>query len=95
MRIIAFFSRIAFICNILFLVCMIIQHTGNFIDVHAVDSVIATLGILVSPIINLAVCIVYLVKMVQRKPLGVRRWLATTNFLFLLAQIFLEFILVS
>jgi len=89
MKSVAFFSRFAFICNILFLVCTIIQYTTDFIGVQAITDIVVPLGVIVSPIINLIVCILYLVRLLRRRPLGIKPWLAITNAVFLIIQIVL------
>lgn len=70
------------------------RYTTDFIGSNAINGIIITLGIPVAPLANLLVCILYLTRLVSKKPLGVQGWLAMTNFLFLIIQIFVQFILV-
>jgi len=95
MRTVAFLSRFALICNFLFVFCLVVQYTHDFIHSDSVSGIIITLGWVLAPFINLAVCILYLVRFLARKPLGARPWLALLNFLFLLVQVFKHFILAS
>lgn len=94
MRITAFFSRFALICNIAFILCLLFQRVDTVIASPDINSGIVVLGWIVAPIANLTVCLLYLVRMLTRKPVGVRIWLALTNFLFLVAQVFVQIILV-
>lgn len=93
MRRISFLSRLAFICNILFLFCLVIQHTHDFIQNNTVNGIIIVLGWLLGFFINLLVCCLYLVRTLRKLPLGVRPWLAAANILFLLAQVLIQLIL--
>lgn len=95
MKTVSFFSRFAFICNILFLVCLLIQRTHDFIGSKDVTGVIITLGWFISPLLNLLVNILYATRALSKKPLGAPVWLVMTNFLFLLLQVFIHFILPS
>lgn len=95
MKAVAFLSRFALICNILFVFCLVMQFSKLVINSFAVNSTIVTLGWIVAPFINLVVCILYLFRAVARKPLGAPAWLVTLNIIFLFAQIFKHFILVA
>jgi len=95
MRALSFLSRFAFICNILFVVCLVFQRIHDPIDSTAVKATIITLGWFISPFLNLAVCIRYGIVLISKRILTVAIWLVVTNFLFLLLQIFVHFILPS
>ncbi|HEX7692436.1 MAG TPA: hypothetical protein VF408_08600 [Sediminibacterium sp.] len=94
MRLTIFLSRFAFICNLLFVVCLLIQHTYDFIGNDAVSGGIIVLGWIVSPLLNLLTGVLYLTRAVRRLPLGPRPWLVISNLLFLAAQVFIHLILV-
>jgi hypothetical protein len=94
MRITAFFSRFALICNIAFILCLLFQRVDTVIPSNDINNGIVVLGWIVAPIANIIVCLLYLVRLLTKKPLGVRIWLALTNFLFLITQIFVQIILV-
>ncbi|MCW3088469.1 MAG: hypothetical protein JWQ78_1855 [Sediminibacterium sp.] len=95
MKVLSFFSRFAFICNLLFLVCLVVQRTHDFIGSKEVSGVVITLGWFVAPFLNLAVCLWYSARLVSRKPLNLPNWLVLMNFGFLLLQFFIHYILPS
>lgn len=83
-----FFSRVAFICNICFLIAFSIQMT-NWIKNDDITSMIALIGYLmgfiVNPLLNLCYLLLFLV---SRKRLKlVPSWLLTANILFFVIQI--------
>jgi hypothetical protein len=73
---------------------MVMRYTTNFIGSDAVNGVIITLGLPVAPLANFLVCILYITRLLSKKPMGAPVWLAMTNFIFLIIQIFVQFILV-
>lgn len=93
MRITAFFSRFALICNIAFILCLFFQRTEMAVNTLGIDSGIVILGWIVAPLANSIVCLIYMIRLLTKKPLGVRIWLALTNFAFLITQIFIQIIL--
>lgn len=95
MRLTLFLSRFAFICNLLFLVCLAIQRTGDFIQNNAISGFIIILGWFpVSPLLNLLVGVLYLTRSIRKLPLGAAPWLVIANVLFLVAQVFIHLIFV-
>lgn len=85
-----FLARTAFFCNIAFLLCVALQRWAPA-NTSITVSFLAILGLvlgmcILNPLSNLVNCIA----IVRRKPLQqwVPRWLAITNFCFLLFQIF-------
>ena len=92
MRWLLFISRLALLCNICFLICIIIQRTHDFIGIETVNSYIISLGWFVSPFLNLFATI-YLIVGLLRKKNTLPIWLAITNALFLLLQFFVHFII--
>lgn len=95
MRALSFLSRLAFICNLLFLGCLIVQRIHDFKGLENVNEVVIVLGWFVSPFLNLVVCIRYGIVLISKRPLAIPVWLVATNFLFLLLQFFVHFILPS
>jgi hypothetical protein len=89
MRWLSFLSRVAFICNVFFLLAVSIQFS-NWIHNQDLTSFIAILGyffvVLFNPLVNLC----YLVLFVIRKKFWtvVPAWLITANILFLIMQLF-------
>ena len=89
-----FFSRVAFICNVCFLIAFSIQMT-DWIKNEDITSLVAligyVLGFIVNPILNLSYLILFLF---SRKRLRmVPSWLITANILFLVIQILYIFYL--
>jgi hypothetical protein len=95
MRATAFLSRFALICNFLFVFCLVMQRTRDFIQSDGINATIITLGWVIAPLVNIIVCIMYALRLLGKKPIGVKPWLVLLNFLFLLIQIFKHFILAS
>lgn len=88
-----FLARVALICNVLFLACLVLQRTPDIISSQEVKGLMIVLGWFLAPFVNLAANIAYLVKIMGKKAHNIPRWLAISNFLFLLFQIFVHFIL--
>ena len=87
-----FFSRVAFICNVLFVVCFSIQ-LSNWIRDEQVRSSVVMLGYVIGIPLNLFINLFYLGYFLSRKKLTavIPAWLITANILFLVIQ-FLYFI---
>jgi hypothetical protein len=83
-----FFSRVAFICNICFLIAFSVQMT-DWIKNKDITSMIALIGYVMGFIINPLLVISYLVVFIfSRKRLKtIPSWLLTANILFLVIQI--------
>ena len=88
MRRLLFFSRVAFICNIFFVLSFTIQLT-NWIRDEQLKSSIVVLGYIMGLPLNLALNLVYLVLFLGKKKFWqtVPAWLITANILFLVIQI--------
>jgi hypothetical protein len=84
-------SRTAFICNILFLVCVLVQHTHDFIGQKDLTGIIVILGWLISPFLNLSLHIVVIVRWVKKQEVHLPGWLLSINFLILLVQLYIYF----
>jgi len=83
-----FFSRVAFICNVCFLIAFSIQMT-DWIKNDDISSMVALIGYVMGFIINPLLVICYLLFfIISRKRLKtVPSWLLTANILFLVIQI--------
>ena len=94
MRWLLFFSRVAFICNICFLIAFSLQMT-RWIRNEDLTQMIVMIGYVMGFIINPFIVITYLVLFfVSRKKLSVvPAWLLTANVLFLVIQILYIFYL--
>ena len=89
-----FFSRVAFICNICFLIAFSVQLT-HWIKNEQLTSTIILIGYVMGFIINPFVNLSYLfTALISRKKLAiVPAWLITANILFLVIQILYIFYL--
>lgn len=90
-----FLARLALICNVLFIVCLVLQRTPDFITVRDITGIIVVLGWFLAPFVNLAANIAYLIQRLGKKEMKFPAWLAVTNLLFLLLEFFVHFILPS
>ena len=68
MRWLLFLARVAFICNIFFILCIIIQYTHDFIKVEFIKAIVIILGLFVSFFVNIIVNTAEMVLLVSRKP---------------------------
>ena len=89
-----FLSRVAFLCNICFLIAFSIQMT-DWIKNPDITSMIALVGYLMGFLVNPFVNLSYLVMLIvaRRKLKVVPSWLLTANILFLVIQILYIFYL--
>ena len=90
-----FLSRLAFLCNLLFLVCLVMQRTEDLIAQSDIKNTIIILGWFLAPIINFGANMAYGFRLLNKKPLNIPIWLVVSNLVFLLFQIFIHFILPS
>lgn len=86
----SFFSRFAFICNIFFLICLLVN---LFVVVDQAeklgflaDTAIA-MGMVLAPVLNMGVNLWFIVLLLGKKEITVAKWLTTFNFLVLVLQI--------
>lgn len=89
MRLIAFLSKVALICNFFFLLTVAL-HFYNFIGENSIVSIIVIMGyalavFVFTPLVN----IIYLTALALRKNLlaAVPKWIVIANFIFLILQI--------
>jgi hypothetical protein len=101
MKIVAFFSRFTFICNIAFLIFLVFNRlewgrvgTGgnsNVVDtIPYFKSLVITLGFS-AIIINLLMCMVYAVILLMSKKYLLPKWIPMINFVFLIVQFYFFF----
>jgi hypothetical protein len=87
MRFVLFLSRIAFICNLFFLLALVVR----FINLAGNSVAVSTIGItgyLLVALFNPLVNIIYLTLLIRRKLFdNLPRWLVLSNFIFLLLQL--------
>ena len=100
MKIVRFLSRVAFICNISFLLFIFFRwmevgkpaaQGGEALQsVPLFKDIIITLGI-IAIVLNIALAIIYLIFLFSGKISRVPRWLVLINILFLLVQVYYFF----
>ena len=85
-----FFSRVAFICNVCFLMVWLMRYLPAM-PLEFVTSTILIAGLVLSFVMNGLVNILYATLLVRRRPIAdyVPVWLATINFIFLFLQLYL------
>lgn len=83
-----FFCRVAFICNICFVLAWFMQYLPGSEQGH-ISATILVLGIGVAVLVNIVVLLSFLLMWLRKKswPEGFPRWLIIANFLFLLLQL--------
>jgi hypothetical protein len=87
MRWLLFLARVASICNVLFLLCLIILFTNDFIHIEFFNAIIIVLGWILSFPINLIVNATEIILILSRKPSPTRNWLRIFNFIVFILQI--------
>jgi hypothetical protein len=90
MQKVLFFSRVAFICNVCFVLTWLLRYYPSLQMDHGVATIVV-LGIVVSGILNLVVNVAVIIALLTKK--NNRNhfpyWLIIVNFLFLIVQIIL------
>ncbi|MGB8191015.1 MAG: hypothetical protein WCF67_03805 [Chitinophagaceae bacterium] len=86
----AFFSRVAFICNCCLLLVALMRYLPAMPE-SAVSSTVIIAGLVLSFLVNALVNILYAVVLLRKQNLRVHVpvWLAVANFLFLIVQLYL------
>lgn len=94
MRWLLFLSRVAFICNIFFILAFSLQ-ISNWVNNGDLEALIVIIGVFLFMLFNPLVNICYLVLLLLRRKFWhiVPSWLITANILFLIMQIFYIFYL--
>ena len=91
MRWLLFLARVAFICNGLFLLCLLILFIGDFIQIEFLKSIIIVLGFFLSFVANVVVNSVEIILVLSRKPSPTQNWLRIFNFAVFILQILVYF----
>ena len=92
MKPLLFTARLAFLCNLLFLICVIIQRTHDFIHQADISNIIIILGWMLAPFLNLGVNIWHVILLFKKSAIRLPLWLGLANLLFLLAEIYIYLI---
>ena len=87
MRLLLFLQRVTFICNLLFILCLVIKYSQNFITNNDVQGFIIILGWIVSFILNVIVNVWEAVLLYNRRIAIGPLWIRGFNFVVFLFQI--------
>lgn len=88
MGLLRFFSRVAFICNICYLLTSLARYGPTVLSNNDIVSTVIVLGWLLSIVVNMLVNVWALVAWAFRKGrLQVPAWLLVINFIFLIVQL--------
>jgi hypothetical protein len=87
-----FLSRLALICNTLFVACLVFQHTPELGLPQGVKGTVVVLGWILPLFINFSVIIAYLINAIRKKVAGLPAWLIITNILFFIAQVLIQIV---
>jgi hypothetical protein len=92
-----FYSKITFICNILFCICLYVRSTkignGSNDMLLPFSSAIIIMGWFVAPILTVIENIYLFWLFIRKRDTGLPAWQIVVTVLFLIAQIFVHFIL--
>ena len=85
-----FFSRVAFLCNICFLITFLMRYVPALKEGFFVSTIIV-IGLMMSIVLNLIINLFYLLIVVADKPIShyVPVWLVAINLLFFVFQVIL------
>lgn len=91
MRILPFLSRVALLCNLFFVVCLVLR-VNHFTSSKDLEGFFIITGWIIAPLVTLLVNVWAVVLMAVRKPIPVPRWQSILNALFLLLQLIFIFL---
>lgn len=101
MKLISFFSKFAFICNLCFVVFVFFNRLEAKKEISGSKDTVVALPFFKDLIIilgfsaivvNLVVCVVYLVNILMKTTFRIPKWIAIANFVFLIVQIYFFFL---
>ena len=89
MRWIYFIARVAFICNLAFLFCLLLRYTNLELNQDMV-SLLIILGWIMAIVVNTFANLLVLTALLRKKlmSLNIPSWLTLANFLFLIFEIY-------
>lgn len=91
MRWLLFLARVAFICNLLFLLCIVIMYSHDFITIEFFKNIVIVLGWVFSFIINLVVTPAELILLFLKRQSPTQNWLRFFNLVIFIFQIIILF----
>ena len=88
MKLHSFLSRVALLCNVLFIYCWLMQKTTvSIISSKDINAIILILGYLTSPFLNMALNIWWLILLGKKQQPLVPTWLLRTNLTLFIFQV--------
>ncbi|MDP4151291.1 MAG: hypothetical protein Q8927_01925 [Bacteroidota bacterium] len=90
MRLLRSLSRVAFICNICFLITVLQRYLPHPLEGEVIQTILVMgffLGAIVNILLHVPLIIMFLIGRIRRT--GVPVWLLIVNFLFFIAQIYI------
>jgi len=90
MRFLRLLSRVAFICNICYLLASLVRYLPNPPEGDVLSTIIV-LGWMLGILANMVVNVWWLVARAAKRPVHVPRWLLIVNFIFLIIQLVILF----
>jgi len=87
MRWLVFLSKVAMLCNLAFIACLIFMFSHYKLSSQSLQSTIIVLGFFLSFVFNIIVTIVEVVLVLFRKPSPQNMWLRAFNFIAFAIQI--------
>lgn len=88
MKLHSFLSRVALLCNVLFVYCWLMQKTTvSVFSSKDVNAVILILGYLTSPFLNMAINIWWLILLTKKQRPLTPTWLLRTNLTLFIFQV--------
>jgi hypothetical protein len=89
MKLHSFLSRVAFLCNVLFVYCWLMQKTTvSVFSNKDINAVILILGYLTAPFLNMAMNIWWLIMLTKKQQPLAPTWLLRTNLTLFIFQVF-------
>lgn len=88
-----FMHRVAFICNLMFLLAFIFRHIGWQMHQQWADGTIIILGLFVSPICNVIIWGIQFLRRISKQEEAIPTYLLTVNLIFFIFQIVYFFLI--
>ena len=88
MKLHSFLSRVALLCNVLFVYCWLMQKTTvSIISSKDINAIILILGYLTAPFLNMAINIWWLILLSKKQRPVAPTWLLRTNLTLFIFQV--------
>jgi hypothetical protein len=86
MRSLNLLSKLAFLCNLAFIWCLVIRYT-RFPSQEDLNSMLIVMGWVMAVVINFSVCLVVIVNLLAHRAMRVPFWLMIANLAFAVIQL--------